>query len=548
MATSSTTFNNLNSDQTTSSPNATACPYHRALHFIQKNQLSAKSLFPKNTLWNKIQLGKKLISSIFLAVLLGLAFFSNSWIIFFQRVTFLSFWIIIVPFFLVIFLALISNTHPAITFIFKLTQYGLSQYHRAFFETFDSSKDYASYRSFIFWGTKKLVVRNEKLVAEILKNQKVFDRVSIQENEYLPFNNKSVLGAGCGESWLKYRKSFADYFSKNYIHDLPKIKEITEQAVQKWKQKGAINLLEELFKLVVEIRGEVFFQKSFGCLNEPFDKDNFAYIVSKVLEAPTFILGGNPENIVEQFHTEVIEAIRSANKSGSLGNICKTKFETGEFTSEEAIQNASLFILAQAPTMILFWTFLRAAQAKNGKKLAENPKEIIQHLKEELRIHPAVPTIFKRVAQQDFQVGELTIEKGTEVVISQLYIHQNSEQWANPSQFDPSKWEVNSNSAREILINKTDQKDQNGRPQNTSGCPFLNSKSGLRYLPFGHGKHQCQGRKYAAEEIFFIAQTVFEKVDLTLADPTDLLDLPVAQQTKTHTYNCPKSDVRLYVY
>lgn len=533
--------------QRTANQKNTACPYHRMMNLTRKLQLNAKIYHAKASLWLKIKVLKKVSLTILMGSLLYLCLATESFFSNFQAFTSILFWLFFIPSAIISFCFLHQNTHPAIRFAAKLFQYGLKNYYQAFFETFDATKDYAYYRTFIFWGTKKLVIRDEHIVASVLNQPNTFKRVSIGSTEYLPFNNKSVLGAGTGENWLKYRKTFASYFSKDYVNDIPKIKVITEKAIEQWKEKGEINLLEELLKLIVEIRGEVFFQKSFGCLEQDFNSKNLAYVVHQILQAPTFILQGNPDGMVKKFHEEVITAIESADKPGSLGNICKTKFENGEFTSEEAIQNASMFILAQAPTMILFWNILRTAQNGKGKELAANNSNLLQHLKEELRIHPAVPSIFSRIAQATTTIGNLTIERGTEVVLSPLFIQQNPNQWANPAEFNPSNWEIEKEEALELLNTKTDKKDQNGRPESSSACPFAGATSKLRNLPFGHGRHRCQGRKYAATEIFTISQIIFQKLDLSLISKSDLLNLPIAAQTQMHVYNCPKEDVRINV-
>ncbi|MBK7976646.1 MAG: cytochrome P450 [Deltaproteobacteria bacterium] len=399
-------------------------------------------------------------------------------------------------------------------------------------------------------GKPAMYVQDEQLVAQVLRAPQKYARLPMAN--YPPFEALSELGAGSGEEWLKYRIAFKDYFASGYKDDLPELRAIVEERMPAWIAAGEVNLLGELYRILVEIRGRLFYQSSFDCY-DPNAKPNFADEVDEVLSPPVLLFGAN-DGSVDLFHARILKAIRASTKPGSVGHICRTMIESGEWTEEEAIQNGSLFMLAHAPTMVLFWAMYRIARDGTGNALRASRKKILQALKEEMRLHPGVPTMLPRLSKEENVIGPMRVAKGTTLLVSPYLIHNSRRHWANPEKFDPECWEIGENDDPRVLVDgRTDPEDKNRRP---SACPFhkllpdADAKRGgrVRFLPFGGGQHQCQGRWFAADEMFAVVQSILKHVDLEVAPgQQDLLSRSVWDRVTLHVYSRPMKDIRVRV-
>lgn len=91
-----------------------------------------------------------------------------------------------------------------------------------------------------------------------------------------------------------------------------------------------------------------------------------------------------------------------------------------------------------------------------------------QVLDETLRMHPPFFQL-ARVALQSFRYKDHTIPAGHFVAISPGAVQRLDEYWPQPEQFDPARFDAD----------KVKEQTRNS------------------WIPFGGGKHQCSGRKFA---------------------------------------------------
>ncbi|XP_067203285.1 cytochrome P450 4C1-like [Linepithema humile] len=88
-------------------------------------------------------------------------------------------------------------------------------------------------------------------------------------------------------------------------------------------------------------------------------------------------------------------------------------------------------------------------------------------IKETMRLFPAAPFI-GRILTEDLKIGETILPKGADTIMSILYMHQNKKHWSNPLMFDPDRF----------------------LPQKEGHCSKY-------FMPFGNGRRNCIGQKYA---------------------------------------------------
>ena len=441
---------------------------------------------------------------------------------------------------------LIINRTPGLYLLTSFARSGFERFFQAMWQVFDHEQDYALFRMLGWTGNHTLIIRSEKMLSHVLRRPKEFPRSGL--GGYPPFDVNSVLGAGSGKEWLKYRILFNDYFMKSYREDIPELRDIVEERAPHWHESTQINLLDEVYRIVVEIHGRLFFQSSFGCFDDEQEGTNFADLVAKILEVPMYFLNDGSDSDVKQFHATILNAIKQSTKPESIGHICQTMWEEGEFTLDEAIQHGCLYMLAQAPTMAIFWVLYRAASMNRCAELRDDPDKLLQAIKEELRIHPPVPMMLGRVALNDTQIGDVQIPADTNIWTSPFFIHHNPALWEDSAEFCPEQWQLRSKSTADLLWYRTDRDDTARRPS----CPHAaaaaeqgKQQSPLRYVPFGSGQHQCQGRKFAVEEVYWVVHTILQHVDLTVIEDKGLLAKPVQDHIKFHAYHAPVHDVIL---
>ncbi len=114
-------------------------------------------------------------------------------------------------------------------------------------------------------------------------------------------------------------------------------------------------------------------------------------------------------------------------------------------------------------------------------------------LKETLRLHPPL-IILMRVAQGEFEVEGYPIHKGDFVAASPAISNRIAEDFPNPDEFDPDRYEK---PRQEDLINR------------------------WTWIPFGAGRHRCVGAAFATMQIKAIFSVLLREYTFEMAQPAD---------------------------
>jgi cytochrome P450 len=176
-------------------------------------------------------------------------------------------------------------------------------------------------------------------------------------------------------------------------------------------------------------------------------------------------------------------------------------------TEDELVGQANVLFIAGHETMAhtLSWTlFLLARHPAVAGALREelagglggSPPTVEQLarlplldavVKESMRLLPATPFLFLRVAQADVQVGRYTLPRGAHLVPSPLVTHRDPAVFANPDRFQPGRW-----------------------LDGLTPAPY-------QYLPFGAGPRMCIGAGFAAQALRVVLATLLLRVRFDLA-------------------------------
>ena len=114
-------------------------------------------------------------------------------------------------------------------------------------------------------------------------------------------------------------------------------------------------------------------------------------------------------------------------------------------------------------------------------------------LKEALRLHPPL-ILLLRVAMEELTYGDYRIHKGQMVAASPAISNRIPEDFPNPDEFDPDRYEK---PRQEDLINR------------------------WTWIPFGAGKHRCVGAAFAQMQIKAIFSVLLREYEFELAQPPE---------------------------
>ncbi|XP_074042279.1 cytochrome P450 4C1-like isoform X4 [Leptinotarsa decemlineata] len=173
------------------------------------------------------------------------------------------------------------------------------------------------------------------------------------------------------------------------------------------------------------------------------------------------------------------------------------------FTMEEVIAEAKTFCLAGSETNASSTCFLLNLLGLYPEVQQKVYEEIIDILgpdrtilasdlpqmkyterviKENLRLFP-VATIFGREIEEDIDLGNVILPKGSSVYFTPHYIHRNPKYWTNPLKFDPDRFSPDEIAKRHP-------------------CTFI---------PFSYGPRNCIGWKYAIFSMKIIIATIIRE-------------------------------------
>lgn len=112
---------------------------------------------------------------------------------------------------------------------------------------------------------------------------------------------------------------------------------------------------------------------------------------------------------------------------------------------------------------------------------------------ETLRLYPVFP-ILPRVCVKDYKVEgtDVTIEKNTQVIVSNMGIQRDPEYWPNPNQFDPERFS---------------KEEKAKRPH-------------IAYMPFGEGQRICVGKRFGLLQTKIGLITTVRNYEITLNEKT----------------------------
>ena len=119
-------------------------------------------------------------------------------------------------------------------------------------------------------------------------------------------------------------------------------------------------------------------------------------------------------------------------------------------------------------------------------------------IKEALRMQPPVPCTTRLICSEDVKVGKYNIMKDSQFQINIQGLHYNSNEWPNPDQFIPERFDANS----PHYLNSEGKKRHN-----------------MSYVPFYAGKRVCLGQTLAQVNAKVILTYFTQYFDVVFVEP-----------------------------
>nr|XP_042905392.1 cytochrome P450 3A2 [Parasteatoda tepidariorum] len=179
-------------------------------------------------------------------------------------------------------------------------------------------------------------------------------------------------------------------------------------------------------------------------------------------------------------------------------------------TDEEIVANAYVFLLAgyeTTATALAFTFYLLITHPEIQERLqqeidaaedssystVQNLQYLDQVFTESLRIYPPVTGFVSRLCDEDHGIGKYTVPKGTVVIAPVWDIHHNPEYYPDPWKFDPDRFSPE----RKGSVNT------------------------MAFLPFGAGRRNCIGARFAQLEAKLALFRLLKEFTLEKCEKTD---------------------------
>jgi cytochrome P450 len=358
-----------------------------------------------------------------------------------------------------------------------------------------------------------LVIANEPgLIRRVLvDNARNYKMARVRQKILRPILRDGLLTAE-GEVWKRSRKAMAPVFTPRHIHGFaqPMLKRAVEFSARYEGVDRTADLSRDMTSLTYEILAETLFSNEIA--GEP---GSFEHQVDRLFEtmgrvdpldllgAPdwlpriTRLLGRNALAFFRRIVAETMAARRERLQRDPDGTpqdfltlLLKTEGPDG-LSRAEIEDNLITFIGAghETTARALGWTLYCLAESPWEREKIENEIDVLMAqevdpvlwtermplaraaFEEALRLYPPAPSI-NREAIEDDRYGDLTIRRGTQVLVMPWTVHRHRRLWDNPEAFIPARF-------------APERREKIDR---------------FQYLPFGAGPRVCIGASFAMQE------------------------------------------------
>lgn len=371
-------------------------------------------------------------------------------------------------------------------------------------------------------GGPLLVANDPSLIRHVLvEKASSFKLARVRQLILRPILRDGLLTAE-NPIWKRSRKAMAPVFTPRNIHGFAEsMKRSSEEFAARYEQSSEpFDMAQHMTELTFDILAETLFSGQIAGNPEDFGEqvERLFETASRVdpldiIAAPEWlprisrIRGRKP---LRYFRNLVRETVQARSEMMVRGDDVPDDFMTlllraqGEngLTREEIEDNVITFIGAghETTARALGWMFYLLANAPEERAKVEeearrvvagssDPMQWIENMpharaafEESMRLYPPAPTI-SRDAIEDTVWNDITITKGTQVMVMPWTLHRHRKYWDQPDAFMPSRF----------------------LPENRANLDKY------QYLPFGAGQRICIGASFALQEALIVIAVLLSR-------------------------------------
>ena len=368
-----------------------------------------------------------------------------------------------------------------------------------------------------------LFTRSPGLIKHILQKQhRKYEKSSLQTVDLAKYVGHGILTSS-GEHWRTHRRMVQPAFHKKKLHNLMGV---MREAILQELERIEPGKVQNVFPLMGDLAFQVVAKSLFGSSDIREKMSRLQYITEanqrmliKEMRQPYlkwwYRLSGKIDKHLKmagegkRLLLEIVEERRSSGleKDDLLDMLLKARYEDGSpmpdgqlldevmilFTAgHETTANAlsfTLFLLAKNPAIQdQVYEEVSKVDLEDGRvDLVQEVMQlqfVKQCIEEALRLYPPVYVI-DRVATEDDTFEDISLPKGTMVLMSIYELHRYGHFWNRPLEYDPNRFKG------------TDKKDY-----------------GDHYYPFGAGPRMCVGNNFAMYEMILTVAAILKKYSL----------------------------------
>jgi cytochrome P450 len=405
---------------------------------------------------------------------------------------------------------------------------------------------FKEYGDFLYFkvGKSKIAVVNDPEVAQIiLQTQAKSFSKGIGYNRF-----KFLLGNGLltseGKQWRRQRLLCAPAFTKAAIEkNFPEIIQMINEVKNDWREqcmkKGAIevDLAQEMNVLALSLISQVMFgsnQKKEAAQIKQYLTSalSFLDISGKIwlrLLFTNIVIGGKPllmrweQKFPSKGTRQFNDAVHGLNKivqsiiktremdhlphEDLLGRLMSATDEEGKMDHDQLRDEVMTILLAghETTALALAWTWYTLGQNDEAlKKVISEINEVLgpftdltfqklEKLKytkcvfeESMRLYPPFWRLSRRCLE-DVKIGEYTLPRDTDVVISTYTLHRHEKYWVEPEKFQPER-----------MFEEEKKK-----------------RHSFSFIPFGAGPRVCIGETFAYTEALAVLASLIQTFKIT---------------------------------
>nr|AAK38088.1 putative cytochrome P450 [Lolium rigidum] len=187
----------------------------------------------------------------------------------------------------------------------------------------------------------------------------------------------------------------------------------------------------------------------------------------------------------------------------------ETTSSTAEFVMSELMRNPKVMKKAQEEV----WRMMENKSPQDHENHMDELPYLRMVIKETMRLHPVVPLLLPRLCRESCHVGGFEITKGTRVIINAWALATSPENWNEPEEFRPERFEDS------VVVND-------------KGTQF-------KLMPFGGGRRMCPGDGFALATLELMVARLLYYFEWSLPDGMrpDELDMDVKVGTTSRRRN-----------